>query len=611
MMQARIRPLAVAVVFGAISITSLSAQEVTQEEGVAQDEVQSLAPGSQSSLLTLKLRDRLLRDVVETIRRKVGVNIILDEGIDDLVTVDLEDVHWRTALEIIVEKASCVVVEVGQNVLKVEKPPRVYFAFNNAPIQQVIDTIAKISNANIVVAPEVQGTISLRLRNIPWRDALDAAAKTLGYAVVEEERGILRVVPRSNLMEDIITGSFQLRYVRPKTTYVPIIDSPYVQNTAQQAPPGEFELVAALSRVLTPEIGTLEYFAGSNLIVVKDIKPVIDEIESIIHQIDIEPAQVFIDVQFITTSNRDILEYGVNVRDGGWNASLGLGQIPTRLPFNLGSGGIDDSLIANDTGIGPFATAGSNPTGQTTMPNVIFGALNFTEVTAALKLLKQDVFSEIVQAPQLVALDNQEATIFVGETVRYAQARAEQGQAGGLQLVVEEAPNSPVSIGFQLLVIPHIVPGTDRIIMDIIPQSDALSGTGTSALAPAGFDVFTVGSGSGDGQIALPRVSSSTIKTQVLLRSGQTAALGGLVTESISDTVTQVPLLGDVPLLGWLFKHSTTNKTKRSLIVFVTPQLIRSPEEVAASVRALLAERESRVEAELRSIFGDGGTGGN
>jgi general secretion pathway protein D len=235
---------------------------------------------------------------------------------------------------------------------------------------------------------------------------------------------------------------------------------------------------------------------------------------------------------------------------------------------------------------------------------VIFGALNFTEVTAALKLLQQDVHSEIVLAPKIVALDHQEATIFVGETVRYAQARAEQGQAGGLQLVVEEAPNSPVSVGFQLLVVPHIVPGTDKIQMDVIPQSDALSGTGATQLAPAGFDVFTVGSGTGDGQIALPRVSSSTIATQVLLRSGQTAVLGGLVTDTLSETVTQVPLLGDIPLLGWLFKHRASNKIKTSLIVFVTPRVIRSPEEVQDSVRRMIAEREEMITSEKRAIFG-------
>ncbi len=602
MMQARIPTLVLAALFGASALSYLPAQE--EKPKLDPNDVRTLAPGDRNTLLTLRLKDRLLKDVVETIRKKVGVNIIMDDGIDETVSIDLEDVHWRTALSLVVEKAGCVLLDKGGSLLKVEKPPRVYFSFQNAPIQQVIDTIAKISGANIVVAPEVQGVISLRLRNIPWRDALDATAKTLGYAVVEENRGILRVVPRSNLREDLVTKSFQLRFVRPKSTYQPVINSPYVRNNAQAAVGGEFQLVGALRRVLTPDLGTLEYFEGRNLIVVKDIKPVIDEIEAIINQIDTEPAQIFIDVRFVTTANRDILEYGIDIGDAGWAAHVNGSAIPVRLPFNLGKGGFEDSIIADDTRSGPFAQAG-NP-GATTIPNVIFGALNFQEVTAALRLLKQDVHSEIIQAPKLVALDHQEATIFVGETVRYAQARAEQGQAGGLQLVVEEAPNSPVSVGFQLLVVPHIVPGTDKIIMDVIPQSDALSGTGSSALAPAGFDVFTVGSGSGDGQIALPRVSSSTIATQVLLRSGQTAVLGGLMTDTVSDTVTQLPLLGDIPLLGWLFKHKNTNKTRTSLIVFVTPQLIRSPEEVDENIRRMMREREEMVEAERRAIFGGG-----
>ena len=162
--------------------------------------------------------------------------------------------------------------------------------------------------------------------------------------------------------------------------------------------------------------------------------PVVDEIQKIIESIDIEPGQIFIDCKFVTTTNQDILDFGVDIGDGGWTASLTLGQIPTRLPFNLGSGGWDDSIIANDNGVGPFADPSLNIGGNTIMPDVVFGALNFTEVAAALRLLKRllkrDVNSEIVQAPKLIALDHQEATIFVGETIRYAQARSEQGQAG-------------------------------------------------------------------------------------------------------------------------------------------------------------------------------------
>ncbi len=579
----------------------------TQEQGV-----ESVVPGDRRTIQSLKLQDRLLKDVVRNIARQVGVNIIIDDAIEDTVTINLENVDWQRALTLVAERAGCVVIQEAGNVFRVEKPPRVFFAFENADIQKVIDTIAKISGANIVVAPEVQGTISLRLKNIPWRDALQSAVKTLGYVVVEEDRGILRVVPQSNIRDDLVTRHFTLSYIRPKSTYVPQIDSQYVRNVAQQqaqAQAQRFELLEALRRALTPN-GSLEYFEGSNLIIARDTRPVMDELQRIIESVDVEPAQVFIDVKFVTTSNQDILEYGVNIGDNGWTAAASLGQIPTRLPFDLGAGGWDDNIIANDNDIGPFADETLNPTGDTVVPDVIFGALNFTEVTAALRLLQKDVTSEIVQAPKLIALDHQEATIFVGETIRYAQARSEQGQAGGLQLVVEEAPRSPVSTGFQLLVIPHIVPGTDKVVMDIIPKSDALSGTGSSSLAPPGFDVFTVGSGSGTGSIALPRVASSTIATKVLLRSEQTAVLGGLLTDTSAETVTQVPLLGDIPVLGWLFKYRSVNKRKSSLIVFVTPSIIRSPEDVETNRRKVLEDRQRALRDEYDAIFGGEKTGG-
>ncbi len=609
-MQLKISKLIATAALGALCAHGVQAQaEVTKPQTQETESgVQGFTKqGDRSSRLNLRLRDRLVRDVVQSIRRQAGVNIVVDAEIEDRVTLDLEDVDWRQALDLVAEAAGCVVVESG-TVLKVEKPPRVYFAFDNANVQKVLDTIAKISGANIVYGQEVQGTISLRLRDIPWRDALEATAKTLGFVVVEEERGILRVVPPSVMREDLVTKHFQLRYVRPKSAYMPFLDSEYVDYTftRQQLDPQQenFSLLDALRNVLTPEIGALQYHEGQNLIIVKDTKPVVEEIERIVQSIDVEPAQVFIDVKFVTTSNSDILDVGVSPGANGWTAEMNLGAIPHRLPFDLGPGGWDDDLIANDCGFGPFADANLNPTGRTIMPDVMFGALNLNEVSATLRLLEKDSRSEIVQAPKLIALDNQVATIFVGETIRYAQARSEQGQAGGLQLVVEEAPDSPVSTGFQLLVIPHIVPGTDKIIMDIIPKSESLSGTGTSTLAPAGFDVFRVGSGTGEGSIALPRVASSTIATKVLLRTGQTAVLGGLVTDTDSVTETKLPLLGDIPVLGWLFKNKAATKSKNTLIVFVTPSVIRSPEDVDANVQKILQERQKLMQTEYDAIFG-------
>ena len=597
----------------------LSAQESEASRGQgAQNEIESQAQGDAASRLNLNLKDRDLRDIVASIRRKTNANIIMDPGIEQPITIELRDVHWRQALELVAEQGGCVVRELDGGVIKIEQPPTVFFAFENTDIQKVIDTIAKISGANIVVNPEVQGTMTVRLKNVPWRHALDACVKTLGFVVVEEDRGILRVVPASNIEQDLETKSIQLRFVRPKSTYVPFLDSEYIRNQQGnvQLQKGElnFTLLDTLKQMVTPNIGSLDYIQETNVIVVRDTRPIVDSIVRTIEMIDIEPAQIYLDVRFVTTSNEDILDIGVNPGGSGWSPSIGLGAIPHRLPFDLGANGWDDRLIASDNNIGgPFAVdgQGGGSTAGLTIPNVVFGALDFTTVSATLKMLKRDSRSEIVQSPQIVALDHQTATIFVGEAVRYAQARVEQGQAGGLLLALEEGDESPVSVGFQLLATPHIVPGTDKVILEVIPKRTALSGTGSTTLAPAGFDVFTVGtSSSEEGRIALPRVSSSTLATTVLLSGGQTAVLGGLKSKTETETVTQLPFLGDIPILGHLFKNTTRQEVTTTMLVFITPTIIRSTDEMKKSFQKVLEERvrdhRSTLSAEKAAIFGTG-----
>ena len=526
----------------ALSAASLPAQDKGMVQGV----------NDETTLVTFDVLERPLQDLARHIGDKAGVNIILAKGIEANVTIALKDVEWRQALELVAEKAGCVVVKLAGNLYKIEKPPRVTMSFSDTPIKDVIEAIAKISNANIIVAPEVEGVITLRLTNVPWMDALKHVVRTLGYELVEEDRGILRVVSPASLTEQLERRTFRLKYVRPQSTYVPVVDSEYVIGKPK-TPTGDvtdFTLIAALQR-LSSKNGSLEYIDRSNVIIAKDTRPVLDEIEQMIELIDVEPAQVFVDVKFVTTDNRDILNVGVDIGDSGLQATLSGGAIPSRLPFDLGRGGWDDDIIANvpyagQPAQGPFTDSTLNA-GTTVVPNTVFGALDFQQVNLVLKLLKQDRSSEIVQAPKIIALDNQESTIFVGDTVRWAQAKAEQGQAGGLSLTVEEADNSPVSTGFQLFLVPHIVPGTNKVMMDIIPRSDSLTGTGSSASAPEGFDVFSVGSGTGQGSIALPRVSSSTIATKMLLQSGQTAVIGGLTTDRVVDVTTKVPFLGDIP----------------------------------------------------------------
>ena len=566
--------------------------------------------------VSLRVEKRKLSEVVQYLRDQAGVNVVVLEAGDTPISLDVTDVSWMDALELAAEMAGCVVEERTAGVLVVTRPPRVDFAFDNAEINQVIDTIAKLSGANIVIAPEVTGTLSLRLTNVPWRDALDVAVKTLGFVIVEEDRNILRVVDPLSLQAQMETHSYQLRYVRPPSRYLPVIDSEFVQETqkiTQQSGGGggqvnyekSFPVYASLKKALSPG-GDLDYIPPpQNVIIVRDTAQVHAQIQDMLTRLDVEPAQVFIDVKFVSTNNRDLFSLGVDYGDLGPQVSFGGGQIPITLPFNLGSGGWEDLIIVNPSGEGPFADPDLNA-GNTLIPDTIFGALSFTQWNGTLRLLQRDSTSEVIQAPKLVALDGKEATIFVGESIRYAQAKSEQGQAGGLQLSVEEADNSPVETGFQLLVLPHVIPGSNKVEMVLIPKETSLTGTGDPSVAPPGFDVFTVGASGLEGSIALPRERASTIVTSALLDSGQTAVIGGLTTELDQETISEVPYLAEIPILGWFFSHEERTRQKQALWVFVTPTVVRSSRDTQRILDLELTKRHGAYGERLQQIlYGD------
>jgi type IV pilus assembly protein PilQ len=588
-----------------IPVAAVQATPAMQDTAGSAQQQQS--PGNQT--VSFDVKDRDLSEIVDFIRKRADVNIVLAPTIQEKVTLTLKDVDWRQALDLVAERAGCVVVHVAPNLIRIEKPPRVHFAFQNVEIREVIDAIAKIGSANVVVAPEVKGSITIRLKDVPWRDALETAVKTLNYTVVQEERGILRVVEPKSLELQLETKAFQLKYIRPMSIYQPKIETAYTEGKPKIVtdPVKEFRILDALRKVLTKN-GKLDYIDRVNAIVVTDIPPVIRQIERMLAEFDVEPKQVFIDVKFVSTVNTDAFDFGVDYGSQGPVVTASGSQIPIELPFQLGKGGFEDDIIVTNTiNSGPFSQSGTVPgtnAGTTNVPSTIFGALSFTQVSAALRILKRDVRSEIQQSPRIICLDNHTATIFVGEQVPYAQARTEQGQAGGLLLSVEEADKSPVQTGFQLLVTPHIVPGKDRMILEIIPKQQALSGSGGPPLAPAGFDVFTVGGSGLVGSIALPRVAASTIATTMLLENGQTAVLGGLTTDSKSETVTKIPLLGDIPILGWLFKSVSSFNDRRTLIVLVTPTVVRSSEETSDEIDKELDRQQRHMEKELDRLFG-------
>lgn len=557
--------------------------------------------------VNLRVENRALTEIVDYIRQQTGANLVVLPGDYAAVSLELADVPWRDALQIAAEAAGGVVEERTGGILAIERPVRVQFEFTGADITEVINTIATLSGANIVTAPEVKGAISLRLNNVPWRDALDVTVKTLGFTVIEDRRGILRVVDPITLQAQMATKSYQLRYIRPSSRFRPNIKSEFLlQAQINQQQQGQditkrFNVLEALKKALSPG-GELDFIESQNVIIVRDTDQVHEQIRAVLERLDLEPAQVFCDVKFVSSLNSDLRNIGVDYGDSGPSIGMSGGQVPTTFPFGLGGGDWEDIIAVSELGHSAPLTGTPVAPFTSIAPSTIFGSLNFTGVNATLRMLQRDSTSEVIQAPKLIALDGSEATIFVGETIRYAEARSEQGQAGGLQLSLSEAQNSPVDIGFQLLLMPHVIPGTNQLTLQVIPKETSLSGTGQSALAPAGFDVFTVGASGLEGSIALPRTRSSTILTSMLLESGQTAVIGGLTTDSDTQTESRVPWLSEIPLLGEAFKFDNHERQRRNLLVFITPTIVHSASDTERILQNEFLRRRSRMVDEIESM---------
>ncbi len=550
--------------------------------------------------ITMDVKGISVSEVLYRIGVKVGRTIVVGPGIEDKITVNFIDTPWRQALETACDLANLVTRDVG-NQIYVEKPPRVTMEFKRAELTEVINLLAKQAGVNIVIDSYVKGEVTMRFSDVPWMKALDAIVKTAGYSLVEEDRGrIIRVVDPTRLQAQMETGVFRFKFVKPDEYYKAKIDTSYHVGTTpvQTDVIKNFTLLDALRNTLTRPpgtsgasigasairtLGSLDYFKDGNLIIVRDTKPVLDRMGEIIQEIDIEPEQVLTDVTFVTTNNEDFIDMGIN-----WANATQDGFTFSSTPTDK-----NGSDIGNSTSKYPF-NLGERLRGSIQSSPARQGYLNNYGMTATLRLFRRDVDTEFIQRPSIATRTHMEATIFVGEEIHYAETQATTAQSGQLQITIKEADKSPVKVGFQLFLIPHVIPGTNKILMTVIPQDESL--TGTTSTAVPGFNSFTAQSGGQTATIDLPQKRQAIIVTHMLLESGQTMVVGGLVQDRMRHTVRKIPYAGDIPLLGWLFKRKEDQTTKDHLFVFITPRIVRGAQEEAKSLGERQASRRSEME---------------
>ena len=556
----------------------------------------------ESDYISLDVKDKDLNEVLKFISRRVRVNIIADSNVRETVTITFDRVEWRNALKVVAEQTNCRVVYESERLIRFTQPPSISMEFQDADIKVVLELLAKQAGANIIMSSEIKGQVSLSLRDVPWREALETLVKTAGYVIVRagEETGasseILRVVRPESLRKQLETRHFPLRYVRPAEPYEAYMSN--VSNlalgpTGGDAPGGgaagaagmeveeeEFSLETALRDIVSEEGGALKYDKHTNTFIVKDIKPKLDEIEQIIRLVDVAPPQVHVEVKFIRTTNADILERGIKFdlpntpeRDGF--TVIARGANPDEI-VQLSQNFLNDPL-AIFGGTFPFdiGTLDSPPFGISDFQAL--GILDFTQTRAILRLVKDDERSRIVQEPSLTMLDNKAAVIFVGETIPFAVQKIEQDQNGNITVAIDENERSPINVGFTLYLVPHVIQGTDMINLSVIPNVSSLSGT-TSSIE--GFERFEFQEEGGQTRafIDLPRESSQGVVTYLRVESGHTAVIGGLQTERRVEIETRVPLLSSIPLLGNLFTWKRKQNNIESLVILITPHILKSRE---------------------------------
>ena len=290
----------------------------------------------------------------------------------------------------------------------------------------------------------------------------------------------------------------------------------------------------------------------------------------------------------ISTTNRDLLQFGVNWSLGGDDGLT----IASRFINPSSSTAPDGSALNGRISKMPFGLGS-----QIKAPGEQLFLTNY-DMNMVFRAFKNDRFSRLIQEPTLAVVDNTEATIFVGETISYAEVRTTTNQFGGLEFSLGEAAKSPVKTGFQLFVQPKVVSEANKVILTVIPQNEFLSGPSSGAAVP-GFTHFELQSNGSTQAIDLPRLSQTQLFTKLVLESGHTAVLGGLVVERSTYEDNGIPVLKDIPLINYLFKSRVDEINKEHLLIFLTPRIVRRGRGPAESLQQLLKMREEEEQREF------------
>jgi type IV pilus assembly protein PilQ len=424
---------------------------------------------------------------------------------------------------------------------------RISIDFRNTPIEDVVRVMAEQADVDIVKSPKVTGSVTATLTEVPLGEALDNILAAHGYSYVSG-RNMIRIAPVSEITE-------KAERLANKIYHITYADVKQVEK--------------ALEKFVSKR-GSLSANLGTSHIIVTDTESNIKAIDTFIEEIDCITSQILVEVRIYDITCRDLLDLGVE-----WNA----GQ---RTDFSAGGVGLGDDPTGETS---PFSTGlFSNPTNKTGLITNVTGFLRFgwlnpnIDIDVQLRAQQEVIEAKLLANPRILVLDNETALFDIVREHPYVE-----------QTITGESITQTVKfkhVGVRLEVTPHVT-RDGMLRLHIVPE----------------FGIFVE-------RVTLqttdvPVVDTRKADTIALVKSGQTVVLGGLRKKEVNTQINKVPLLGDLPLIGGLFRFEGEDTSITELVVFITPRIINQPflsesEELAYEATEFIGPKVGLTRAEKK-----------
>jgi len=425
---------------------------------------------------------------------------------------------------------------------------RIELDLKDADIHNILRLLADVGKVNIITADDVAGSVTIRMRNVPWDQALDVVlqAKNLGMV---RSGNLIRVAPLAALQKER-----ELRLAAAKQEYeLTPLETRLIPVSYAHAD----ELQARAKDLLSPR-GSLAVDERTNVLIARDIAGNLNNVEELVRSLDTQTPQVLIEARIVEATSR--YQRDVGIQWGGDTTFSEATGNPTGLAFPsriTSAGGATDGQTPTQ-GLSPVSNTTTTPNFAVNLPAAVGsgrgGAIGFAlgslndnfNLNLRLSAAEASGLVRIVSSPRILTLDNRDARINQGTLIPFAQTSAQ-----GVQTTFQEAK-------LQLLVKPHVT-ADGAVSMHVKINRDEPDFNQTSAR--------------GD-----PTILKREAETDLLVLDGHTAVIGGIFTRNTGRNVDQVPFFGDIPILGILFQRRRASDTRNELVIFLTPRIVNRAE---------------------------------